>query len=104
MAGMPGFESAALPCSQSTKAKHFMEMREEPRLFFANRPSGTPAFVNSPNLFTDGGEVEVRAFDQPGGELTTCFAGRLFCAMSLRTTISLTPSVAAACCMVIHRR
>jgi hypothetical protein len=25
--------------------------------------------VNSPNRFTDGGEVEVRAFDHPGGEL-----------------------------------
>jgi hypothetical protein len=46
-----------------------MGVREEPRLFFANRPSRTPAFVNSPNLFTDGAEVEVRAFDHSGGEL-----------------------------------
>lgn len=43
-----------------------MGIREWPRLFFANRPSGAPAFVDSPNLFTDGGEVEVRAFDHPG--------------------------------------
>jgi hypothetical protein len=60
--------------------------------------------VNSSNLFADSGEVKVGAFDHLGGKLYHCFAGRLFCAMSLLTTISLTPSAAAACCMVIHSR
>jgi len=50
-----------------------MGICKEPRLFFANRPSHAPAFVNSPNPFTDGGQVEVRAFDHPGGELHNLF-------------------------------
>src|SRR6266567_3316471 len=73
MAGMPGLESAASARARRASRLSFMGIREQPRLFFANRPSCTPAFVDSPNLFTDGGEIEVRAFDHPGGELHNLF-------------------------------
>lgn len=50
-----------------------MGIREQPRLFFANHPSRTPALINSPNRFADGGQVEGMAFDHPGGELHNLF-------------------------------
>jgi hypothetical protein len=46
-----------------------MGIREEPRLFFADRPSRTPTFVNSSNLFAHGRKFQVCPFDHPGSEL-----------------------------------
>jgi hypothetical protein len=70
---MPALESAASAVFADHQGLGVMGIREYSRLFFANHPSRTPAFVNSPNFFTDGGEVEARAFDHPGGELHYLF-------------------------------
>jgi hypothetical protein len=63
----------------------------------------TPAFVNSPSHFADIGKFKVCPFDHPWGKLDDLLAGRISCAMSLRTTMPLTRSTSAACCMVIPR-
>jgi hypothetical protein len=46
-----------------------MGIPEEPRLFFAKRPSRTPALVDSPNLFAHRGKLQVCPFDHPRSEL-----------------------------------
>lgn len=63
----------------------------------------TPAFVNSPSNFADIGKFKACPFDHPWGKLDDLLAGRISCAMGLRTTMPLTRSTSATCCMVIPR-
>ena len=63
----------------------------------------TAAFVNSPSHFADIGKFKVCPFDHPWGKLDDLLAGRISCAVSLRTTMPLTRSTSAACCMLIPR-